>query len=634
MRACNSDRRQSGVTGGRCSGGVTKFARSPAGIADAIRSEHLELDTVRICRDSGAVLKEFSFADCAGGVPELIGVSRERLQQLLYQAADPERVALDATVASVDVRGSDGGAPVVTLESGREIACRVAVGADGVRSAVARSVGAPSTSFVGQAGYRGIAEFDGTPPVAARTVCQVRSAPAAHPWSCAPFSPSASAHGRSGCCRATGVRHESRPARNFRGAAAAQIFGVGVRAGMYPMAGNTVYWFVCFDDDGTPVSSTADEKKASALAMVRGWHHGIVECIQNTRAERISRNRFFDRISPGTLATRIGAAHVTLAGDSLHPMTPNLGQVRSDMLRSRFAAYGGSMCYRWDEAPLRAASSAPRTDDWDRCGLPCRVAAWRWRTASCLHRSWRVCGRTRAQMWALRWALTRRPGPSGACPSPRAGARWARCCSRRCRRSCLRATRRCQNSWTQAISLTTRCLMSGPCDVQRGGKTVRFLRRRRRPAWICMTREASGARGSAVNAAALPERGAQTLGIRTESVSDRIALLRPNTALCDLRSAPAFRAPAGSRSVLQVDCSYACSSPHSTHHRRLQTSHAVLSALEKLSCIKTSTRSQREGLRSCNLAISRRKQQANPRVAVHKRVARQGRHACAAGPDS
>ena len=146
----------------------------PAGIADAIRSEHLELDTVRICRDTGAVLKQFSFAECAGGTPELIGVSRERLQKLLFEAADPDRVALDATVAAVDVKGGSGGAPVVTLESGQEIACRVAVGADGVRSAVARSVGAPSTSFVGQAGYRGIAEFGGPPPVAARTVCQVR----------------------------------------------------------------------------------------------------------------------------------------------------------------------------------------------------------------------------------------------------------------------------------------------------------------------------------------------------------------------------------------------------------------------------------------------------------------------------
>ena len=108
---------------------------------------------------------------------------------------------------------------------------------------------------------------------------------------------------------------------------------MGVRAGMYPMAGNTVYWFVAFDDDGQPVSSTPDEKKASALSMVRGWHHGIEECIEATRAERISRNRFFDRIAPASLATRTGEAHVTLAGDSLHPMTPNLGQVRSPLRR-------------------------------------------------------------------------------------------------------------------------------------------------------------------------------------------------------------------------------------------------------------------------------------------------------------
>jgi 2-polyprenyl-6-methoxyphenol hydroxylase-like FAD-dependent oxidoreductase len=106
-----------------------------------------------------------------------------------------------------------------------------------------------------------------------------------------------------------------------------QIFGAGQRAGMYPMAGNTVYWFVTFDDDGSPTNLDSEQQKTHALSLVQGWKHGIAQCIESTEASRISRSRFFDRLAPASLAQRVGAGNVTLAGDALHPMTPNLGQV-------------------------------------------------------------------------------------------------------------------------------------------------------------------------------------------------------------------------------------------------------------------------------------------------------------------
>lgn len=143
------------------------------GVASTIREEYTPLDTVRICRDNGQVLKEFSFDQCTGGAPELIGVSRERLQEVLYHAADPLHVVLDATVAAVDIGGTSG-RPAVQLQDGRAVTGRLLVGADGVRSTVAREIGVPDANFVGQAGYRGIAHFPGSAPVAPRTVCQVR----------------------------------------------------------------------------------------------------------------------------------------------------------------------------------------------------------------------------------------------------------------------------------------------------------------------------------------------------------------------------------------------------------------------------------------------------------------------------
>ena len=93
------------------------------------------------------------------------------------------------------------------------------------------------------------------------------------------------------------------------------------------MSSTEVYWFVAFPDDGHAKEMSAAERKQEAQQMVTGWAHGIRDCIAATPAEGISRNRFFDRW-PSPFGSRLSGSNITLAGDALHPMTPNLGQVR------------------------------------------------------------------------------------------------------------------------------------------------------------------------------------------------------------------------------------------------------------------------------------------------------------------
>lgn len=88
-----------------------------------------------------------------------------------------------------------------------------------------------------------------------------------------------------------------------------------------------MYWFIAFDCDGELPAQSSDEIKEAAAALVQGWDHGIEECVKNTPADKISRSRFFDKWPLPTPAVQSGS--FTLCGDALHPMTPNLGQVRS-----------------------------------------------------------------------------------------------------------------------------------------------------------------------------------------------------------------------------------------------------------------------------------------------------------------
>lgn len=106
-----------------------------------------------------------------------------------------------------------------------------------------------------------------------------------------------------------------------------QILGEGTRAGVYPISATQAYWYVSFNDSGEAFTMPPHERKATALKLVAGWQNGIVECIEHTDGAAISRNRFFDRLPP-PWGGRVAGGAVTLAGDALHPMTPNLGQVR------------------------------------------------------------------------------------------------------------------------------------------------------------------------------------------------------------------------------------------------------------------------------------------------------------------
>jgi 2-polyprenyl-6-methoxyphenol hydroxylase-like FAD-dependent oxidoreductase len=106
-----------------------------------------------------------------------------------------------------------------------------------------------------------------------------------------------------------------------------QIFGEGVRAGMYPLSDTSVYWFVCFNSERDWVARHQDKsdlRDALVSNFVARWNHGIGAVIDATPLDSLVGGAISDRwTSP---LQEVGRGKITCAGDALHPMTPNLGQ--------------------------------------------------------------------------------------------------------------------------------------------------------------------------------------------------------------------------------------------------------------------------------------------------------------------
>ncbi|MCO5583018.1 hypothetical protein L7F22_036924 [Adiantum nelumboides] len=241
------------------------------GVADSLRSKFLKLSGVEFFGENGTLILSLGFDEGSRDI-ELRGVERRALIESLREPLPDGTVFYDSQV--VGIKKLDGGCTEVKCKNGQTIQTKVLIGCDGVGSVVGKWMKMGELRYAGHTATRGLAMY--------------------------PDGHKLSPHAK-------------------------QILGRGVRAGIIPMDANRAYWFVVFNSSGDKLADV-ELVREEALNLVRGWPSMIIEAIDRSPSETLSRRGLGDRWMWPALGPRLYKDGVTLAGDAMHPMTPNLGQ--------------------------------------------------------------------------------------------------------------------------------------------------------------------------------------------------------------------------------------------------------------------------------------------------------------------
>ncbi|CAL1398043.1 unnamed protein product [Linum trigynum] len=244
------------------------------GLGEALRQQHQLLDgVVAYSTATGRSSAEIPFSG-----HEIRCVQRKLLLEAMDKALPDGTIRYSSNVVSVEDSDSESGClfKLLHLSDGAVIKTKVLIGCDGVNSRVAKWLGFNEASFAGRTGVRGIATY-----------------PEGHDFS-----------------------------SKFR-----MFVGKGFRAGCIPCDDKTMYWFFTW----TPTAQEKDlhdnpaKLKEFILTKLQNAP-GVKEVVQKTEVDRILSSPLRFRRPWQILMGNISRGNACIAGDALHPMTPDLGQ--------------------------------------------------------------------------------------------------------------------------------------------------------------------------------------------------------------------------------------------------------------------------------------------------------------------
>ncbi|KAF5955909.1 hypothetical protein HYC85_008765 [Camellia sinensis] len=202
-------------------------------------------------------------------------VRRKELLETLERELPPGTIRYSSKVVSIEDSGFH---KLLHLADGSTIKTKVLIGCDGVNSEVAKWLGLEKPVYSGRSAIRGFVEYpDG---------------------------------------------HNFQPGFHV-------FFGGGVRFGFVPCDNKCLYWFCTFNSslqDDAEIEENPVKMRQFVLDKLNKIPKHASEVMERTQLDRIFCVPLKLRLPWNVLFGNISKSNVTVAGDALHPMTPDIGQ--------------------------------------------------------------------------------------------------------------------------------------------------------------------------------------------------------------------------------------------------------------------------------------------------------------------
>lgn len=247
------------------------------GIGDKMRRQHLQIQWLRVVSSSTGEIEEMDLTvQGKRGPHEARCVKRNVLLQALEEELPRGTIRYSSKIVSIEENGH---AKILHLADGSTLRAKVLIGCDGINSVVARWLGLAKPFDSGRTATRGLAKY-----------------PDDHG-----FEP------------------------RFL-----QFVGKGFRAGLLPSSDTDAYWFFTWSPsrDDKDVDHSAATMKQFVLTKLRSAKVSpeVLEAVERSEMNDVLSAPLRFRPPLSLLFASISKGNVCVAGDALHPTTPDLAQ--------------------------------------------------------------------------------------------------------------------------------------------------------------------------------------------------------------------------------------------------------------------------------------------------------------------